>query len=195
MNEQEQYKKIELEHLANIGKSTCKYHRVCGKVFDLEHLGPKGMCLDLYFSAYPYCLSLLYGAEFSWEKDKNAVNAQCPSPSGSVHYEVRRENLEQEVMSNGIRKKRRIMIKVTKVEEKKDKYENDCICQHKVGDEYEFNQGDFLDYICPAAFYNIFPTLKTLLNGGKAPWGKGKEIDIECPDNISKIKFRLREKE
>jgi len=190
-------KKIKVKHIKNTSKKwmkkhTCKYYRKENEVFDLQHLGPKGLCLDLYFSAYPYCLALLYGASFSWEKDKNAVNAQCPAADGSVHFEVRRIPLKKEIISHGIKKKCKIMIKITRVEKPSGTYAHGCTCAHKAGQEFEFNQGDDLSQMCPAAFNNIYPNLKALLSGGNPNWTKGKKIFMQCPDNISAIMFEIK---
>ena len=195
----EKDKKIIVRHIVNTSKKylekhTCSYYRQCNETFDIEHLGPKGLCLDLYFAAYPYFLGLLYGAEFSWEKDKDAVNAQCPAPDGNVHFEVRRVPLRKEVISRGVRKKYKIMLKIAHVEKKTGEYiNNSCICSHKVGEEFEFNQGDFLEQMCPAAFYNIYPVLKLMLNGGKECWKKNNRVYMQCPDNKTAIMFEVYE--
>jgi len=192
MLESEKGKDVNVKHICN---STCKYYRKHGEQFDIRHLGPPGLCLDLYHSAYPYCLALLYGAEFSWEKDKNAVNAQCPSPTKTVHFEVRRKPLERIIVSQGVNKKSDILIKIIDITEKSGDYENPCICEHYPGQEFEFNQGDFLEQMCPAAFNNLYPTIKNLLNEGKIPWIRGGKIYVRCPDNKPKITFEIDKKE
>lgn len=192
--------KIKVKHIANnhkqnlekqSPKQTCKYYRYCNEAFDLEHLGPKGLCLDLYFAAYPYFLALLYGAKFSWENDKNTVHAQCPAPSGSVHFEVRRIPLEKEILSEGIKKKVKIIVKITYIEEQVGDYNYSCICSQKVGQEFEFNQGDFLEQMCPAAFYNIYPTIKSMLLNREKRWSKGGKVYMQCPDNNIGIMFEI----
>lgn len=177
--------------IKHIGNNTCKYHRVPGNSYDINHLGPKGLCLDLYHSAYPYFLSLSEGAEFSWMKkiDKDAVYGQCPAYDGSVHFEVRRIPLEKEVLSNGIKKLKDIILTISKIE---DRQENNCVCPHMVGQKFEFNQGDFLEQICPAAFNNMFPTINTIISGGKSSWEKQNGIYIMCPDNLTKIEFLIK---
>ena len=61
--------------------------------FDVNTMGPKGLCPDLNHSAYPYALAMLYGASFDFEKEKDVVNAQCPAPHGNVHFQVKRITL------------------------------------------------------------------------------------------------------
>lgn len=192
----EKGKGILVKHVKNSSKrdfqcQTCKYYRKESETFDIEHLGPKGLCLDLYYTAYPYFLALLYGAEFSWERDKNIVHAQCPAPAGNIHFEVKRIPLKDEVISKGIKKKCRIILRITKIEEADSEYANNCVCTHKVGQEFEFNQGDFLSQMCPAAFYSIYPVIKTLLNDGKACWENQGKVFVQCPDNNTKIMFEI----
>lgn len=175
----------------NLKKHTCKYYRKELEVFDLDHLAPKGLCLDLYFAAYPYCLSLLYGACFTWEKDKNVVNAQCPAADGNVHFKVKRIPLKKQVISNGIKKNNKIIVEIIRVEKSKGEYENSCICPHETGEKFEFNQGDDLTQMCPAAFYNIYPNLKSMLNKGEPSWSKNGKVFMQCPDNISGIMFEI----
>ncbi len=185
-------KQIIIKHVST---DTCKYYRKeGGETFDLNHLGPPGICLDLYSAAYPYCLGLLYGAQFSWEQDKNAVNAQCPVPEGNVHFEVRRIPLEKMVIREGIKKNYDILIKIIDIEKSSRKYQDCSSCPHKPGQEFEFNQGDHLDQMCPAAFYSIYPTLKTIINGGKSSWTKNDKFYMRCPDNKPNITFEIQKK-
>jgi uncharacterized repeat protein (TIGR04076 family) len=188
MNTSEENKSIIVRHL---GHETCKYHREKeGRSFDFEHLGPKGLCLDLYHSAYPYFLALLYGAKFSWMDDKDTVNAQCPASNGNVHFEVRRKPLKQEIISEGVKKNCEIWLRITHIESDCD---DNCkgLCPQKIGQEFEFNQGDLLDHLCPAAFSNIWPTLKVILCGGNSEWKKEGKICVQCPDNKSKLRFEI----
>lgn len=182
-------KKLVIEH---IGKNTCKYHREPGQIYSINHFGPRGLCLDLYHSAYPYFLALSEGAEFSWMKktDRNAVYGQCPAPDGNVHFEVRRSQLKKEIIHHGIRKLQEIILTITDIEKRKEI--NDCICHHIVGEKFEFNQGDLLEQMCPAAFNNMYPILKAILSGGKTSWVKNGHIYTQCPDNITKIGFEIK---
>jgi uncharacterized repeat protein (TIGR04076 family) len=170
---------MKIKHIAingEIRKNTCKYHREVEKIFDEDHLGPEGLCLDLYSSAYPYCLALLHGAKFSWMDDKNKVYAQCPIPNGT-HFEVKRISFEEQVISEGVKKNLEVLIKITHVEKEG--------CPHKVGEIFEFSQGDHLSYICPAAFYNMYPSLKEFIST------KERKICLSCPDNLTKITFEI----
>jgi uncharacterized repeat protein (TIGR04076 family) len=106
--------------------------------------------------------------------DKDKVYAQCPGCfDGTVHFEVKREKINEESM--GVKKDKKISIKITKV--------NKCPYNLELGDEFEFNQGDKLDEMCPAAFYNIFPRLFTIK--------KGEKLITRCPDNVTNIEFEV----
>jgi len=186
------------EYKGKVGDITCKYHREIGKTYDIEHLGPKGICLDLYHAAYPYCLALLHGAEFSWMKDKNpnSVFGQCSAPIKCVYFEVIRKKLPETIINQGVKKEQQILIKIKEIEDSEGEYNNSCInCPHKSGQVFEFNQGDFLDELCPAAFNNLWPSLKTILNDGKIHWEKNGKIYGRCPDNDTRIAFEIKKNE
>ena len=176
----------------SISCQTCKYFRSKDmvEVFDVTSMGPKGLCPDLTHSAYPYALAMLYGAVFDFENEPDVVNAQCPAPHGNVHFQVRREKLPKVEISKGVKKKVKIFIRITSID---DKAEN-CCCNQKVGAEYEFNQGDLLEQMCPAALYNIYPTIKAVTGHGKERWTKNGKTFVQCPDNFSKLKFEIETK-
>jgi len=188
-NKNDEYREILTTH---IGSSTCKYNRQGNEKFDLDGLGPKGLCLDLYHSAYPYCLAMLYGAVFSWEEDPEAVHAQCPAPGGNIHYEVRRKRLPEIIEVNGIKKKMEVWINIIDRQKVEEGETAGCQCSHEYGESYEFNQGDYRGQMCPAAFNNIWPEIKALNSGGKTPWITDDGMARgQCPDNIPKIQFEI----
>src|SRR3989338_3150185 len=119
----------------------CKYHRKVGQVYNLDDLAPHGMCLDAFHAAYPYCLSLLYGAKFKWMKNKKSVIAQGPNPKGAVVMEIRRKIIS--------RNKKEILIKVIEIK---------GVCRKglKRGQIFKMNLGDFPE-MCPAAFDILYP--------------------------------------
>ena len=48
--------------------------------------------------------------------------------------------------------------------------------------------------MCPAALYNIYPTLKAVTGHGKERWTKDGKTFVQCPDNFSKLKFEIETK-
>ena len=166
----------------------CKYtcHKVGGGVFDAELLAPKGMCLHAYFSAYPYCLSLMYGAEFIFMPDPNTITFQCPSPIDPVVMEARRVKLDE--------KKIKVIIEVKDRIPLKNACEDSChgICPMKSGQEFEFNHMGQRPEICPAGFMHIFPYLTALLGGGKVPWQTGNNsFLVHCPDEKINVSYEV----
>ncbi|MDP3731970.1 MAG: hypothetical protein Q8R31_02920, partial [Candidatus Omnitrophota bacterium] len=113
--------------------SKCKYgiHKEPGGAFALELLAPQGMCLDAYFSVYPYCLSLMYGAEFKFMPDPNTITFQFPSPVGPIVMEARRVTLGD--------KKIKVIITVKEILKLNNKCADSCQCNMKIGQEFEFN--------------------------------------------------------
>lgn len=179
---------------------SCKYHRHIGQVYTLKDLAPLGICPHAYFAAYPYCLSLLYGATFSWMKkiDKNAVEAQCPAPRNQVVMKIWRELIHKETRkTKKDEDKYNIYIKVINKLKNSDKDYKCCrTCKKtmKKGKKFEFNKGQFPG-VCPAAFHQMLPYLLVLANGGKLDWqNEDKSITLSCPDNISEINFLIKKK-
>lgn len=51
---------------------------------EFKKILPENLCPWAYYSIIPYWLSLIQGAWFPWEKNKNEVVCQCPKPQGVV---------------------------------------------------------------------------------------------------------------
>lgn len=163
-------KKEKPEIIVKICKITgkCKYHRKVGQEYSLGKIVPLGMCLDAFHVVYPYCLSLLYGATFSWMEniDKDAVIAQCPY--ASIVMMIKRF-LKTE--------KKKIIIKVV---EKR----GECPENMEIGQEFKFNLGDDQRVLCPAGFNSIFPYISLIKSG--------EEKIIECPDHINRVVYKIK---
>lgn len=165
----------------------CKYklHQRPGS-FKASLLAPKGMCLDAYFSAYPYCLGLMYGAQFRFMKDPNTITFQCPSPTRPIVIEARRIRLG--------RKRIKVMMRVIDILRLKNSCEDSCKgrCSAKIGQEFEFNHMGQCPQMCPAGFLHIFPYLTTLLRGGRVPWATGKNsFLVHCPDERINVSYEV----
>ncbi len=168
----------------------CKYksHKEPGGEFDIELLAPRGMCLDAYFSAYPYCLSLMYGAEFKFMPEPNTVTFQCPAPLRPVVMEARRIKIDE--------KNTKIVITVKDILKLDNKCADTCKCQMKIGEVFEFNHMGQRPEICPAGFLHIFPYLSCLLRGGSLPWSTGKSsFLVHCPDEKINVTYEVSLKE
>lgn len=225
---------INIEHISG----TCGYHKVKGRVLSLGECVPDEMCPHAFFAAYPYCLALLYNAEFTWMKDtdKNAVMAQCPAPWNQVIMKIKRIPLDSTTINadSGLQKlfqklrrfmmvpfrfmqknsslrpvadklKRmapavlepdtpanRVIIQVTgRNKSRRADPVGCCFESMRKGAIFEFDRGD-LGKLCPAVFNQVYPYLVTFLSGGNLNW---QETDssyyFECPDNNSRVGFRL----
>lgn len=154
----------------------CKYHHKIGQEYNLTQLIPPGMCLDAFHVAYPYCLSLLYGAKFKWMDDKDSVIAQCPNPKGSVIMEIRRKIINHN--------KKKIFIKIIEIRGR-------CMKGLKRGQIFKMNLGDY-PQICPAAFDELYPYISILRYGGSIPWSKEKDSClVQCSDHLNIVTYEL----
>ncbi len=60
-----------------------------GQVFIVDHTTPEGMCTGAWDAISPYVMTLKYGGDFPWEKEKGFAEIHCPDPKGIV-LELRR---------------------------------------------------------------------------------------------------------
>lgn len=60
-----------------------------GQTITLGGTIPEGFCSGAWGAIFPYLMTLKYGGDFPWEKEKGVVNIHCPDPDGIV-LEVRR---------------------------------------------------------------------------------------------------------
>lgn len=185
----------------------CNYHKA-GGYHDSTTFGPIGLCLEAYHNAYPYCLGMLYGAEFESEGSPPPL-IRCPSPENYVIMEIAKSPLSLRFKFLNIIKRivnkffpiaiprHRIFLKVRKVV-------GDCPKKHKAGEVFEFNLGNMqltkntiipLGYpseMCPAAFDNVYPFIGVYSLSKKFPWTKdGSPSIIQCPDHKANISFRF----
>ena len=76
------------------GKCQGHIHKV-GQVFTVDDTTPHGICLGAWSAIAPSILTLLYGGNFPWEKEKGCATIHCPDPKGIV-FEIRRIENENE---------------------------------------------------------------------------------------------------
>lgn len=181
---------IKLKVVNSNGK--CHYHPAAGQEINLKESLPKGMCPYIYVAAYPYALSLLYDAEFSWRKkaDKDSVIAQCLRPKNQMVFMVKRianPNIDKERLKKFEEERYKIFIKLLE----KNGVGNDCSdClgyeNMIVGKEFEFNRGD-LPEICPAAFNQMFPYLIEFIYSKES----SGVAQYACPDPKTNIIFEM----
>jgi len=67
----------------------------------------------------------------------------------------------------------------------------ECSAGHNVGDEWIVQKTTPPNF-CGAAYCTLYPDLKTLIFGGKLPWGKNGEINVACSDSVNTVVFSLK---
>lgn len=156
----------------------CPYHpKGTTKTFQKDEIYPYGICEWLYYSAYPYMLGILYGADFRYNEQGDAW-VMCPAKNGCKTLVRKREH-------PGVFDDKRIKpfnnfviyVEVVNVGE--------CPANHKVGDKFPFPTCMKEHYMCPAVWYQSFPMQKIevpeCMNQG----------EIRCPDWKSDVTIDL----
>jgi len=70
------------------GKCQGNYHKK-GDSFIIDETTPDGMCISAWDVISPYVMTLLYGGNLPWEKEKGAAIIHCPDPKG-ITFELKR---------------------------------------------------------------------------------------------------------
>ena len=70
------------------GKCQGGFHQK-GDSFIIDEFTPAGMCIGAWDSISPYIMTLLYGGNFPWEKEKGVATIHCPDPKG-ITFELKR---------------------------------------------------------------------------------------------------------
>ncbi len=63
------------------GKCQGNHHQT-GHEFVVDQTTPEGMCLGAWDAVSPYVMTLLFGGNFPWEKEKGRAVIHCPDPKG-----------------------------------------------------------------------------------------------------------------
>lgn len=175
-------------------KRSCPvYHKAVGQVFDVSQFVPKGLCVEAFHAAYPFCLGLLYGATYERDEAGQAIcHTYCPRGKAGIRLRISTAPLTSfnHVIRNLLKKilrtvcgyhidvvERKVVLRVV---------EGRCsTCPHEIGETFEFNIGGKSE-LCPAAFNSIFPHLK----GARTQ----SAVTISCPDSRTQIQFKITKK-
>lgn len=173
----------------------CKYYKTKGLVYSLSQIAPPGLCLEAFHITYPYCLGLLYGANFG---SGNSMMVKCPNPQGGIVMQIEALSIKSSIQRiyNKIKRiinlfgypadyiDKRIVIKVI------EKGEN-CPYSYEKSATFEFNTGNGCG-ICPASFDAIYPSLHGALKGLKLHCSvKDRNILGQCPDHRVNVVYDL----
>ena len=66
-----------------------------------------------------------------------------------------------------------------------------CTANHKVGDEWILKKLTPPDF-CGSAYCSLYPTIQTLVFGGKIPWEKDGEVRVGCSDSKNVVVFSVK---
>ena len=180
--------------LSDCKRKICRYHKfsTCNN-FKLETLCPPGLCPDLFYRAYTWCLMKLYENKLKIEKDKNPLIISCPNPKIGVElavtkFPVKSVKLRVKIMDILRKFGKNADIPFYKISMKIINGSKDCPRGHCKGQNFYFNLGlGFERSLCPAAFNNIYPFLHSVLRGVNLP----KPLRIQCPDDAVKNTYDL----
>lgn len=160
----------------------CKYHKRLGQTFTRKQI-IKGFCPHAFYSVYPFCLSLLYGAKFP---DKKII-ISCQKNDGikfSVE-KVRKWNFFWGFFLKALKYLSEKFWQPLDIEDGDIKIEKVSFspnCSFVQKKPYFFNIRR-LNELCPASFYQLYPFLLSNQKG----W------EINCPDHEGMV-YRLKDK-
>jgi uncharacterized repeat protein (TIGR04076 family) len=182
-------------------KHVCRYHKLPRRTrYDSQTLAPKNMCIDLFNSAYPFCLAQLYGAKMRGGNFSGNIVISCPNPDSNVAIKIKAKPTITRYLTRSAIWLASIIgydieipdtqITMTILEDANPS----CIYRYKKGDSFRFNiwQGREL---CPATFDSVYPSVHNLTRGGSVPWSPGTSLgEVVCPDPKSSITLAISRK-
>lgn len=173
----------------------CRYHKFpARRRYAAGLLAPRGMCIDLFHAAYPYCLSLLYGGKFS-----EPIMVSCPNPEAQVAIRLDKVATKTRVL-------RKCMVKLSRWLGREIECPSESIVMSVVSCDnahclYTFTTGQKFKFniwlgreVCPATFDAMYPSVHNLLRGGVIPWSEDAGNKIVCPDSKSNITMSVEPK-
>ena len=180
-------------------RHNCRYNREHGLHYNQGRIAPAGLCPDMFHTAYPYGLSLLYDGSnhFDGKASKNFI-LKCPAYPNYVSFEVRQEIFILKPLFRAIewpfkmiRKPIEIIDRNIVIEVKK--IHGTCAYGLKAGGQYVFNIGNSPE-LCPAAFNSLYPYLGIQKDeqGDKESCNASSHLgSAQCPDHKGKITFEI----
>ncbi|MBU0477577.1 hypothetical protein KKC91_03295 [bacterium] len=174
-------------------ETKCKYHKKIGEVYSSSAVAPAGLCRELFYTAYPRCLAVLYSGKPTrgWLRGKGvrSMTVRCPAANG-IKVLIRVED----IFIPPIRMVKELVEELCKViyrpldgPFRKVAIEiietgSDCPKGYHMGDTFYFNV-DKQDELCPAGFATIYPYLRRMRNTKKNN-GLLHSIKVHCPDCV-----------
>jgi len=153
----------------------CKYHKRAGQQYTSDDI-VKDFCFEAFYTAYPYCLALLYNAKFP---NKKQITLSCPQEKG-IDFTINRHRAWSLTTGLGLRLLKKLSQKLSYPLDIED-YQltikiianhGTCPKKYPVGKTYQFNIRR-LNELCPAAFYQLYPFF----------FSGVKNVKLHCPDH------------
>ena len=174
----------------------CPYGHRVGDTFRITARNHDCLCGSLYQMLGGDVMTLGYGGELPWAREKGVMKAVCPE-DGKVEVEVRRVKQETTTSLKTCTESKNMVGKGYPALDKYKIYlevlglENICMWKHEIGERFEidpFNVGK-----CCGSLYRVaYPFINLLLSGGSLPWeGEEHIIHSVCPDPYDLLTFRL----
>lgn len=172
----------------------CRYHRSKAG-YPISRLTTAGLCPEAFHSLYPLAFSMLYT-----DIDGHISQCNCPGVDGNIVFQlVQRPVPWMHRLCNGLKKGIHFI------------YPSEIIC-HKVFIEvkqpnpacpYNYRKGSLFIFnlgkekeICPAAFYNIFPSIILSVYADditQTTRRLSNSLVYACPDHRRNILFKLQD--
>lgn len=71
-------------------KGTCEAGHKVGDEFKCAGVTPDGLCMYAFDAMFSFLSTIMFGGEFYWSFDKDAVEVACPDADNPVVFELRR---------------------------------------------------------------------------------------------------------
>lgn len=150
----------------NFGK-ICKYHKRAGQTYEANEI-VKDFSSETFYTAYPYCLALLYHAKFPI---LNKITLSSPQQKGLV-FTINRQRCRNLIATLGLRLLKKISQKLSFPLDIEDYRIIITVINQPTGKTYEFNIRR-LNELCPASFYQLYPFLASGITN----------TELHCPDH------------
>lgn len=166
-----------------------------------DGLTPGGMCANSFHSLGPTIRALRFGAELTWDKNKEIAYRCCPSRTSRLIWELRRLRQDYDLLNEPtasfkerIEDKRnpesplKVQITFHSIEA------GQCPKGHKVGDSWWVDEeGKTPEGLCKSAFNTLHLALNVFRYGGYNPWDLEKDTSIVCcPSATHRVSFKLK---
>lgn len=173
----------------------CRYHQSKAE-YPISRLTNAGLCPEAFHSLYPSAFSMLYADEKG-----HIAQCNCPGVEGNIIFQLAQKPVGWMHRLSNVFKKAIGFIFTSEIIH----YEVFIgVKQSNPACPYNYQKDDFFMFdlgretaICPAAFYNIFPSIIPQVYSDDKTGTAGRAGDslaYACPDHYRNILFKLQDK-